>query len=334
LLQCLLVFCCYLLLSTFWSSRIDATGIWLSVWHVLLTLSFPVAVVLVNQWYPRQFDEIFKYSIVLAAVFAVISMLVTYWDAPFPDTRLWFFGRMDAPTKASSAYAFFVLLACYFTTLNLPARDRWLFAIMGLVIFMALFLSQGRGAVAACFVGVGILLSRKYIVQCLLLAAAVVAFFLLESTLWNEWVLQRGASLRPEVWGYTIDKVGDSWLFGLGFLSPSDTMAFTGKRTIHYAHAHSQLLATYRDGGLVGILLFAVLWLSAVFCAFKLYIRGTSVYLAMLVLGFICLIPYQDNLITRPREHWLYFWLPLAFLVAYYHAGQRRLGASLEPAQP
>lgn len=332
LLKCLLAFCCYLFLSIFWSQTIDPYGASLGAWHVLLTLSFPVAVVLVNQWYPRRFDEIFKYSIVLAAVFAVISMLVIYWDSPFPDTRLWFFGRMDTPTKASSAYAFFVLLACYFSTLNISGRDKIMFAGFGLVIFFALFLSQGRGALVACVAGIGILLSRKYALQLFLLALAVVIFIFLQPSLWNEVVVKRGASLRPEVWTYTIDKVGDAWLFGIGLLSPSDTMAVAGKQTFHYAHAHSQLLATYREGGLVGIALFTLLWLAAVFSAVKLYIKGKTVYLAMLVLGLICLIPYQDSLITRPREHWLYFWLPLALLVAHFYSGQRSLGESLEIA--
>ena len=331
LLKLLLLFCCYIFFSTFWSDRIDFEGVSLAVWHTLLTLSFPAAVVLTYKWYPRQFDTIFKIAIMLAAIFAIISMLITYWDAPFPATRLWFFGRMDSPTKASSAYAFFVLLACYFTTLSLPVRDKLIYLVLTGVIFIALVLSQGRGAMIACVLGLVIFLSRYYLLPLILLAAAGAIFFLLQPELWDQLVLNRGLSLRPQVWSYIMHEVGEHWLFGLGFLSPTDTMV-TEPHTFHYAHAHSQLMATYRDGGMVGIILFALLWLSAAFLALRLYINGHSLFLALLVLGLICLVPYQDRLITRPREHWLYLWLPLSFLIAYYYADGRRLGDSLEAA--
>lgn len=330
LLKCLLLFCCYLFLSTFWSEHIELEGVGLAAWHALLTLSFPAVVVLVYKYYPQEFDQILKVSVMLAALFATISIAVTYWDAPFPDTRLKFFGRMDAPTKASSAYAFFILLAWYFSSLKLPVKEKIVYMVLGMIISFALILSQGRGAMVACLVGTAILLSRHHAKQLIMLAVAAVVFIFFQQDLWNELVLKRGVSQRPEIWQYTIDKVGERWLFGLGFLSPTDTVVIGQRFTFNYAGAHGQLMATYRDGGAVGITLLALLWFGAAFSAIRLYIQGRPLYFALLVFGLICLIPYQDRLITRPREHWLYFWLPISFLIAYYYSGQRPLGEPLD----
>ena len=141
--------------------------------------------------------------------------------------------------------------------------------------------------------------------------------------------MNRGWSYRPAIWQYTIDKVGDSWLFGKGFLSPTGT-TMAGIYAVEHGHAHSQILATYRDGGLIALGLLFFFYGAALWQAGKLYIKGEPLLFALLVCGFLCLIPYQDRLVTRPREHWLYFWLPISLVVAYYYAGQRRLGESLE----
>lgn len=328
-LKCLLVFCCYMFLSTFWSEHIDFTGVSFALGHTFVTLCFPVAVVLVYKWSPQQFDTIFKIVIMFAVVFSIISVFVTYWDAPFPKTRLLYFGRMDTPTKASSAYAFFALLACYFATLNVTGRARAMYASMAVIIVSVLLFSQARGAIAAFSVGLIILLSRSYIKFFVVLGLLVCLFFLLNTEYWEIWITNRGWSYRPDIWQYTIDKVGDSWLFGKGFLSaPGTTVA--GKYIVEHGHAHSQILATFRDGGLIAIVLLFLLWGGALWQAGKLYIKGESLLFALLVCGFLCLIPYQDRLITRPREHWLYFWLPISLVVAYYYAGQRRLGETLE----
>jgi hypothetical protein len=328
-LKCLLVFCCYMFLSTFWSEHIDFTGVRFALGHTFVTLCFPVAVVLAYKWYPQKFDSIFKVAVAFAAVFSIISMAIIYWDAPFPKTRLVYIGRMDSPTKASSAYAFFGLLACYFATLNVTGRARAIYASMGVIIVSALLFSQARGAIGAFSVGLIILLSRSYIKFFVALGLLVALFFLLNPDYWETWIMNRGWSYRPDIWQYTIDKVGDSWLLGKGFLSTTGT-TLAGKWAEEHGHAHSQILATYRDGGIIAIVLLFLLWGGALWQAGKLYIKGESLLFALLVCGFLCLIPYQDRLITRPREHWLYFWLPVSLVVAYFYAGQRRLGETLE----
>jgi hypothetical protein len=44
---------------------------------------------------------------------------------------------------------------------------------------------------------------------------------------------------------------------------------------------------------------------------------GHWFYSALLVYAVLCAVPDLDRLLTRPKEPWLFFWLPLALLATH-----------------
>ena len=82
-------------------------------------------------------------------------------------------------------------------------------------------------------------------------------------------------------------------------------------------YAHNTLLGTLRDGGLIGGLLYVCILLYAGHIGLRTYREtGDPFYLACLLFGVLCMLTDTDEVITRPRELWIIFWLPLAILIA------------------
>jgi O-antigen ligase len=77
------------------------------------------------------------------------------------------------------------------------------------------------------------------------------------------------------------------------------------------------MLATARDGGLVGLALHIAILIVALRKAIQAENSSlSSFYLSALLFGFLIMSIDKDQLIDRPRELWLFFWLPLAILLA------------------
>jgi O-antigen ligase len=105
------------------------------------------------------------------------------------------------------------------------------------------------------------------------------------------------------------------WWFGKGYLVNPKVEAYG----FLLNHAHNSYLASLRDGGLVGLaLMLAILGLAGLW-AFRLYRqRGERLYLALLLYGMTCITMDFDRLLVHPKEMWLFFWLPVALIMASY----------------
>jgi uncharacterized protein (DUF983 family) len=44
--------------------------------------------------------------------------------------------------------------------------------------------------------------------------------------------------------------------------------------------------------------------------------NNNPIYLVLLIFGLLCMLTATDRPITRPRELWIIFWLPLAMILA------------------
>jgi hypothetical protein len=78
-------------------------------------------------------------------------------------------------------------------------------------------------------------------------------------------------------------------------------------------------MATLRDGGLVGVLFLAlILGVALVWATRQAKERGELINLAMILYAMTCIAMDFDRLLIGPREIWLFFWLPLALIMAAY----------------
>ena len=126
-------------------------------------------------------------------------------------------------------------------------------------------------------------------------------------------VLPRGLSFRPDIWGAVYSNVmnANPWV-GLGILTESKVV-FDG---VEFLHPHSMYLSVFFQGGLVGVILFAVVLVGTVRILFANYESGEA-KLALGVLG-IALPAYLldgHELIDKVGSTWFLFWLPVAIAV-------------------
>ena len=106
------------------------------------------------------------------------------------------------------------------------------------------------------------------------------------------------------------------WLFGRGLLLDPHVWAYDG---LEFNHAHNGYLAALRDGGIIGLaLLLGILGVAGRW-ALQLYLqRGERLYLALLLYGMTAIFMDFDRLLVHPKELWLFFWLPVALIMATY----------------
>ena len=122
-------------------------------------------------------------------------------------------------------------------------------------------------------------------------------------------------SFRPGIWKQVLSDMEGHWWFGKGYLVNPKVEAYGTLLN----HAHNSYLASLRDGGLVGLaLMLSILGLAGLW-AFRLYRqRGERLYLALLLYGMTCISMDFDRLLVHPKEMWLFFWLPIALIMASY----------------
>lgn len=131
-----------------------------------------------------------------------------------------------------------------------------------------------------------------------------------------------GFSERLPIWRTVLDQWFDASVFGNGY-QPQLLLTPPGDEDIAN-YAHSAFLSTLRDSGLTGLLLRLLVLATATRAASALAREyGDPIYLILIVFGFICMTADTDQLITRPRELWIIFWLPLAMILARTPASAR-----------
>ena len=55
---------------------------------------------------------------------------------------------------------------------------------------------------------------------------------------------------------------------------------------------------------------------------------GAHRFLALMIYLLVCILANDDRLLIRPQELWVYFWLPLAFIMAGEAREARQAGPS------
>jgi O-antigen ligase len=148
-----------------------------------------------------------------------------------------------------------------------------------------------------------------------LLSAASVLFMMAHPEFFKRSTQRmRGFWARLELWNEILIQVKNAPLFGHGL--PADVKA-TVLGSIVLKHPHNVYLATMFYGGLVGFLLMIGMMFSTFWQGFKRIRKpGVLVYLCMVLFGSLCMVTDGNMLIHHPKPFWLFFWFPVALLIA------------------
>lgn len=313
----------YMVSSSFWSASFGWHDFSIIVWHGFLVLLFVAGTGYVQKIDPEKFESILRYLVVIAAITALISIFAWYKGNPFPQSQLRPISRMNHEVLAGCAYGFFAVLSLYFLQIETVKTNRIYWFLTATVLILTVLFTQSRTALMALSVAFFAFSTDRYklLGSIAIFLLSVTFVLLLEPVYWHR--IARGFSHRPEIWLETINLVNGSYMFGKGYLS--DTRVYVDG--IAEQHAHSAYIATFRDGGLVGILLLAGIVIVSMIYALRMdKEKSPRFYSTLLVYGIICAIPDLDRLLTRPKEHWLFFWLPVALVAAVYNQTSSKTG--------
>ncbi len=302
----------YLTLSALWSTPFSAECIGFITARGLLTASFLLVTAHLAWQCPAAFTRVLKAATLSAAVFGIVSIVIYYTNHPSLVNRLVSFAQIDNPNTMGVVYGLFTLLAVNFASSTTFRKGRTLnlWWVIVAVLFIIVLLTNSRNALIACLAGIlvmSILLRSVRILLFGILAVLVLTLWL-HPTLANR-LEHGGISYRLAIWSSALKQIEAAPIFGHGLCT---NMALPALNQV-FTHPHSVYLVTLWHGGLIGLLLLAATFVMAFKQGIiRLRKNRDTLYVGLLVFMVISIIVDFGNVITRPREPWLYFWLPLA----------------------
>jgi O-antigen ligase len=292
-----------------------------SIWYSFALLTFCAITGYLWMEHPQTMDRFLRQSLYVAAVAGLVSVLTWYLNNPFPSSRLELLGVMSQTNNAACVYGLLTVLASYHLITTPGRQGKITYLVLTSMIFSVVLLTQSRTALAAVIVGVLALVGYRALGVIAMAIALNWALMAANSVLWTDRVAT--FSFRPGIWQQVLSDVQGHWWLGRGGLTNPEVAAYDQI----FNHAHNGYLATLRDGGVIGLaLLMAVLCLAG-YRALQLYRqRGERIYLALLLYGMTCIAMDFDRLLVHPNELWLFFWAPLALIMATYATEQETAG--------
>lgn len=309
----LLLYAGYMMSSVAWTTGFDTGEALNLLGYSLSLLSF----CFVSGWlWMQQAERMDRFAhrvTWLAAAAALVSIIAWYVEHPFPGSRLEPLGVMHHQNKGASAYGVFLVLCIHYIFTERGRDKRVAYGISGLILLGLILFTQSRTALAGVLVGLLVLIGYRALAVAALGAAASWALMAANPKLWL--ARMENFSYRPGIWEQVLADMQGHWWFGQGYLVDPRVEAY-GKV---FNHAHNGYLATLRDGGMVGLALLLAMLGVAILWALRLYRqRGEHIYLALLFYAMTCIAMDYDRLLVHPKELWLFFWLPLALIMAAY----------------
>jgi len=302
----------YMLLSVFWSPDFSWSGAARVFWHGGLVASFLIVSMVLREEFPDTFEHMLRLLIFVAVAHGIVSIIVWYWGHPFPGSRMHAAGRLQWEIRAAGVYGLFWILALMYF-LESGGLWRWLYGGSAFVLMLTVLFLQTRTTLLSMLVCGTMLAARKNVrILGLLALAALITVFLLPD-MWHNII--RGLPYRPSIWVTALNDALEHWFIGTGYLADTRVDTPLGP----WPHAHNMFLATFRDGGIIGlVLLIAILAIAFKRALYLSRVCGNNIYLVLLVNLLITSLLNPDRLLTRPREQWLFIWLPLILVAVDY----------------
>lgn len=240
------------------------------------------------------------------ALFAGFYCLQYLWRPP-ADGRI-----VGEGVIATANYAAAVMGATCIWLALLPVADRrvaalrWL-AVLVLLAFIALTNTRSVWLALALCALAAPLWCRGRVAGWL---AGAVLVVVLVCCLWPMHALvERGASLRPQLFMQSMHLIAQHPWLGLGQGEPF-TLTVAG---VGYTHSHNVLTQTAIELGAPGLLLLVALWLMTAWLGWGHRRQASGrLVLALWVYASVVLQFDMPQLLDSPRPGWLLVWLPFA----------------------
>jgi O-antigen ligase len=320
LLLAIVAYLLWMLLSSFWSASFDTPDFIKTSRLVAYILVFVLLTGYAARRNPALLERAVAFVSLAAALAAIVSVPLWYTQHPFSNTRIVGIGTLDNPNPSAFVYGFFALLSLHLALARETTSGRSLFIGATLVLSAFVVLTRSNTGILATFSSLAVLLSlgrrgRLVHLGAGILVTGIAGLFLAYSIGLLGSHMDNGLLERIPIWETVVEQIQRAPLIGHGYQKELIPNADGSPALSNYAH--SALLASFRDGGLVGVALHVLVLGIALVSALRVFrLSGDPAFLAYLLFGFVCMLADTDQLITRPRELWVIFWWPLAVIIA------------------
>ncbi|QXI43834.1 polymerase [Pseudomonas wayambapalatensis] len=308
-------------LSLVWSSTEEGGREGKRLVYILLFLmAFP----LLAQLGAHRVRMLLRIGGVLMAVAALISIYRFYHVAGnVLVSRLEGIGEISHPILGAYVVGVMAVLMLNDCPRNRFVQSGWLLALACLGAFIAFCQSRGAGVALLLTVLLAPFwmrdrLSKLVFVSSLLITAVAIFLF-------QDLIMQRGSSYRPEIFQSSMQMIEQHPWTGLG-LGAFYRVEALG---IQFDHTHNMLTHVAVELGLPGMLLWIAVWLFAL----REILRARETMLGKLALAvwvFSTVAMQLDaaSLTGTPRAEWFISWLPvgLAMMLPWVHAERKACG--------
>lgn len=244
-------------------------------------------------------------GVVIAACAAFYC--VTFAITPLADGRIVGEGTI---ATANYAAALMGVVALWLSQLDIPGRQESVLRYIAMAVLLVFvgFTHTRNVWLALCVTMIVMPLWRpgrgyRWLALGVL---AVVAF----AMFWRPvLVMERGTSLRPELFAQSLHLISQRPWLGLGQGAPFTLMVYG----LPYTHTHNLLTQVTVELGLPGLLLTVALWLLVAWQGWRhrALMQGRIV-LALWVYASVVLQFDMPQMLDSPRPAWLLVWLPFA----------------------
>jgi O-antigen ligase len=314
LLRYLLLLLAYLCLSLCWSSIIPGGKPHPQeyIFQSLYILYFVIIIIITAQYRDNWLAWLGPGLALIVTMHIIVVSWIWYSAHPF-TVRMEGLGRLNNPLELASIYA---AVAAFCSLSYLKGRDKMshVYLVPFFVSLGGIVLTRSRGpllAIVLVTLGASLLIRNqrsKYLIA--LIVFIGLACLAIEPNLLYS-LSERGASFRPEIWKAGWPRIMESWIFGHG-IATSSKVIIDGQT--QFNHYHNIILSTWFYSGIIGILLLVILISKTIIYG----LRNSSAWpwVSAFIAGSLCLLTNGDKLIIHPYQLWLYFWLPLAMIIA------------------
>lgn len=315
-------FAAYFSVSIAWSATEDSFGDLIKRPLLVLVLFFGITE------FARLRPKLLCKTIAIAAIVALIA--ATYEISRFfvanKTARLASEGALYNPLLISHVYGFFAALWLGWLYTQ-PRPHKTAHGILAILILLVLLVLTGSRtplvAITATAISLTIIAGHR---KGMLMLAALTIIGLAGLMTMPGMITQRGFSYRPEIWSEATRQILEYPWFGHGFGTP----LFIKITDISYPFRdpHNLTLAVLFDGGLIGLLTWMAIYLTAFATVWKHRQHPWAIICsATIVYGLVAGMTEGGSFLSRPKEHWFLIWIPLA-LVATIPIGDMRRGQS------
>lgn len=312
----------WLSLSVFWSEPFvlrEAVSIWT---RTVLLLVFVAAAA--ECQLRGQLQRWMSTALTSVGCLAVVASLVNFYVSDPADGRLNGLGQLDTHVVAALVYGTMVLFVWRAAQSTSNGLLRIAALAIALLMVWAVYLSDSRNAWVSLAIGLavfGVALRCKDVRQFMTavisvgVLGGVVLIILTVNETTRELLLPRGDSFRFTIWASTFEAIlQDSLVIGRGILTADDLMV----GGITFFHPHNMYLALVHQGGLIALLLFAVVVVLALTQLLQNYDSPEAkLMLGVLALALSAYLLDGHELVDKVGDNWLLFWFPLGVALGF-----------------